>query len=275
MQQRIHHIPDSGDPFLLVVPEQDNAATLELGLFVSACDAPLRECPCLDTTIFLRSASALEHADEDAEVAFDIDTREITVDSDPAGLLTGRERWLRGLLQGDLGSLIAARVRRRKRAEDAYREVDWSRYRRGDLIALHEAHPRELDIIVQVNGRRYWLCDEYCVEPQCDCQEVVFQVMNMGVAGQNEGIIRADLKQRLLVDAPIALRPIWDAAVTKYGWDLLRDRRVKIRKVAKHVSAQMRSHEEPAQAPTRPGRNDPCLCGSGKKYKKCCALSAN
>jgi uncharacterized protein len=23
----------------------------------------------------------------------------------------------------------------------------------------------------------------------------------------------------------------------------------------------------------RPGRNDPCLCGSGKKYKRCCGLS--
>ena len=22
------------------------------------------------------------------------------------------------------------------------------------------------------------------------------------------------------------------------------------------------------------GRNDPCLCGSGKKYKKCCALKS-
>ena len=26
---------------------------------------------------------------------------------------------------------------------------------------------------------------------------------------------------------------------------------------------------QPAQAPTGPGRNDPCPCGSGKKYKKC------
>jgi hypothetical protein len=24
--------------------------------------------------------------------------------------------------------------------------------------------------------------------------------------------------------------------------------------------------------PSEPGRNDPCPCGSGKKYKKCCAL---
>ncbi len=25
---------------------------------------------------------------------------------------------------------------------------------------------------------------------------------------------------------------------------------------------------------TKPGRNDPCPCGSGKKYKKCCAQKA-
>ena len=27
---------------------------------------------------------------------------------------------------------------------------------------------------------------------------------------------------------------------------------------------------EPVQADKTPGRNDPCPCGSGKKYKKCC-----
>ena len=26
----------------------------------------------------------------------------------------------------------------------------------------------------------------------------------------------------------------------------------------------------PFRAPPKPGRNDPCPCGSGKKYKKCC-----
>ena len=29
---------------------------------------------------------------------------------------------------------------------------------------------------------------------------------------------------------------------------------------------------EPLKADDTPGRNDPCPCGSGKKYKKCCAL---
>ena len=27
---------------------------------------------------------------------------------------------------------------------------------------------------------------------------------------------------------------------------------------------------DPIQADKAPGRNDPCPCGSGKKYKKCC-----
>ncbi len=27
---------------------------------------------------------------------------------------------------------------------------------------------------------------------------------------------------------------------------------------------------EPIKAEAAPGRNDPCPCGSGKKYKKCC-----
>jgi uncharacterized protein YecA (UPF0149 family) len=26
---------------------------------------------------------------------------------------------------------------------------------------------------------------------------------------------------------------------------------------------------EPIRRPPKPGRNDPCWCGSGKKYKKC------
>ncbi len=30
---------------------------------------------------------------------------------------------------------------------------------------------------------------------------------------------------------------------------------------------------EPIHSDEGPGRNDPCPCGSGKKYKKCCALN--
>ena len=31
---------------------------------------------------------------------------------------------------------------------------------------------------------------------------------------------------------------------------------------------------EPIRSDARPGRNDPCPCGSGRKYKKCCGRKA-
>lgn len=32
---------------------------------------------------------------------------------------------------------------------------------------------------------------------------------------------------------------------------------------------------EPVHADKTPGRNDPCPCGSGRKYKKCCGVKKN
>jgi uncharacterized protein len=38
--------------------------------------------------------------------------------------------------------------------------------------------------------------------------------------------------------------------------------------------AHFRPKQKPVEAAPRIGRNDPCPCGSGKKYKKCCGKSA-
>jgi SEC-C motif len=35
-----------------------------------------------------------------------------------------------------------------------------------------------------------------------------------------------------------------------------------------------RAAAPPVRAPSRPGRNEPCPCGSGKKYKRCCGAEA-
>ena len=33
------------------------------------------------------------------------------------------------------------------------------------------------------------------------------------------------------------------------------------------------AHKGPFDSGTKTGRNEPCPCGSGKKYKKCCGMS--
>jgi len=40
-----------------------------------------------------------------------------------------------------------------------------------------------------------------------------------------------------------------------------------------NVMQMIRQREQAAEPHSRPGRNDPCPCGSGKKYKKCCGAT--
>ena len=59
---------------------------------------------------------------------------------------------------------------------------------------------------------------------------------------------------------------------------------VRGKRFSHHERAQFRKHKghwtfvdgtmikpKPVRVGPKPGRNDPCPCGSGKKYKKCCA----
>jgi len=38
----------------------------------------------------------------------------------------------------------------------------------------------------------------------------------------------------------------------------------------RYLDGKVKSSKEPVSAGPKVGRNDPCPCGSGKKYKKCC-----
>ncbi|MFP4016796.1 MAG: SEC-C metal-binding domain-containing protein, partial [Halanaerobiales bacterium] len=42
------------------------------------------------------------------------------------------------------------------------------------------------------------------------------------------------------------------------------------RQLTTNQEKSKRQKPQPVVKPEEPGRNDPCPCGSGKKYKKCC-----
>jgi len=42
-----------------------------------------------------------------------------------------------------------------------------------------------------------------------------------------------------------------------------------------HFGPAREKQNAPAVAAEKVGRNDPCPCGSGKKFKKCCGLSSS
>ncbi len=55
----------------------------------------------------------------------------------------------------------------------------------------------------------------------------------------------------------------------------------KIKEIARRSMPAGRANRRPMDAPQEPdisdrvGRNQPCPCGSGKKYKKCCGRSSD
>jgi tetratricopeptide (TPR) repeat protein len=47
-----------------------------------------------------------------------------------------------------------------------------------------------------------------------------------------------------------------------------------LKKHGPELTAEFASKQTPVKAGYKPGRNDPCPCGSGKKYKKCCGSAS-
>jgi hypothetical protein len=65
--------------------------------------------------------------------------------------------------------------------------------------------------------------------------------------------------------------PIGDVAKETSWWQCFRDDPLQdVIRDAAYEGAQSQWQPQPSRATPKVGRNDPCPCGSGKKYKKCC-----
>jgi hypothetical protein len=129
--------------------------------------------------------------------------------------------------------------------------------------------------------RRYWILDQYCLNPTCDCQNVSLAFATPDESGKSAKDVFAifvDLKMKYQIEFSTIpkkkLRQIV-AAWLQHQPDVRETIAYRYKKM-KEVGrlALERSHkQEIAQleaARMNIGRNAPCPCGSGKKYKKCC-----
>ncbi len=138
-----------------------------------------------------------------------------------------------------------------------------------------------------------WFADDhYCVTPDCDCHDVSLHFLRVraGSDGIPKGLkaigsaaydyelgttkVRhepADGKPLIgdLVDAMLAAHPSYrDDAKRRHG---------QLRALYARSVREAKQHVETAGIPIKRaepkvGRNQPCPCGSGKKYKKCCGM---
>jgi len=110
--------------------------------------------------------------------------------------------------------------------------------------------------------------DMYCITPGCECGDMVvlFQQLSQ-YEPQTVGIAEVNLSGATVLKPEPGqeetLNLLWSAFRKRHPAYLAR--------FAQH-DADMKSIGKKVNVPTRPkvGRNEPCPCGSGKKYKKCC-----
>lgn len=143
----------------------------------------------------------------------------------------------------------------------------------------------------------YLFVEFYCVDPDCDCRRVM-----LNVASHKEKKHLATISHAFDIprsDAPVPEQTFLDPmnVQTEYSKPLLNlfldvvlepiyDRRLErhyqIVKEAvadpSHPIHEIIASASPPELPTirvnpKIGRNAPCPCGSGKKYKKCCLMN--
>lgn len=229
-----------------------------------------------------RDTGSIEtHIAEDcAGVELDIDSGQLEpLEADELGAVLERAPWLQGVLDRIDGAVLDDVGRlwhRGKGQEDPEltpqhpREVrDW---KPGEEVSWEEAYWGLRDDLYAFDDRLFEVSEFYCVMPDCDCGRVMLRIGEMSekedkllgsvtIEKSGEWVVETDDGTREDLDR------IWAAYQKRYPEYRKRHaaRELRMKEFGKTLVAW---HE--AKSAPKVGQNDPCPCGSGKKYKKCC-----
>jgi hypothetical protein len=152
----------------------------------------------------------------------------------------------------------------------------------GDLLSFPRANPGTALPEVCSGGRRWLLEDLHCIDPRCPCTDVRFVVFDLdrtetGSGSSLAGTFVVSLPSLAPTDLEVENGLLPDAAAAGAIWQQLTsavpdlaDQLAERRQRMKLLTPPAPVREAPAQRQVQPGRNDPCPCGSGNKWKKCC-----
>jgi len=145
-----------------------------------------------------------------------------------------------------------------------------------------------VSFIVEYEEIKLFVDDQYCIDPRCECDAVrlVFLKINEETGiGNDLFTIRVPFQDEIEIDDKLTryskeeIKKIYDHWLKSdlQVMDILETRyrmmkRVGQSLVERHPSKKPHKHTA-GVGQKKIGRNDPCSCGSGKKYKKCCGKS--
>lgn len=170
------------------------------------------------------------------------------------------------------------------------------------MVGYSEIFPLAPALAFSIGSERWLAVDDYCVNPDCDCRQVVLQFvtrahergLSLGRKKSPPAIFydyldgtfeKAQATQahqpslQALLSALKDQRPRFDGEM-KRRHKRLQALFKRARSQSEAAAESQRTQDSAPEPPPRtepatvrspkPGRNTPCPCGSGKKYKKCC-----
>lgn len=153
----------------------------------------------------------------------------------------------------------------------------------GLMYAYNGVLPYGDQLLADIKGEKYIIVDQFCLLPKCKCTDTTLDLVPAG-----EDAMKADpwcafrltyAKRHWAVmedsPPPIPLDEI-RSTIEEQHPDFYKQLQTRHEKLKKIYLNCRRKHYSPPQTVTgrKVGRNDPCPCGSGKKYKKCCLKSS-
>ena len=189
--------------------------------------------------------------------------------------------WLIRQLKGDFFEVIKRRWRMAKKVDrDRWRNGDWSWWEPGLVVGWDEVFPDDPDFVFEKSGTRYWARDFYCINPGCSCKDITVSFAEFDKDGnpQDLGAVCIDLKKYRIEEiqeigtSAETLSQVWHKFQKEPGVKkTLKVRQNEMKIIGKEIAKLSINNKSQVLKPaSKVGRNDPCPCGSGKKYKKCC-----
>jgi hypothetical protein len=133
---------------------------------------------------------------------------------------------------------------------------------------------------VVVDGIEYVVLDQYCVKPRCGCTDVHLNLLPIRQEGDtlestSSVNVNYDAKTwERVAEEPLpcdmaTFRRLMESAIPDLHTKL-QARHKKLCAIYAHARERARTTNADSLSRQSVGRNDPCPCGSGKKFKKCC-----
>jgi hypothetical protein len=248
------------------------------------CDDP--ECDCMAVALyFLALYEGIKQTSELFYLMLDINSWEIRerVIADEKNADEMIAEFMDGLDELHFKDLFKEHYR-------ATKEYGKKHYRLEDEMALYQIPDNTADnpLAFLYDGSSFLITDQYCTSAKCKCNAVVLSFFRLSDRETQtpEFIIRLHLDSLGYEMEQINCDPDKIAGIAKYFLDkqgvletlLHRYREMKKDTGKSHMKrikeTEGKTHNPEPRRATEPkaGRNNPCPCGSGKKYKKCCGV---